>query len=253
MPSLPGLADSNGVSWRCYAVGGFPVHFYTPLRDSPNVVDFTQFVQDASAGDLPALVYLWHGSGLDEHPPANVADGMNAIWQSVDAVVRGGGWDDTVFLLTWDDWGGFDDHVATPVTEYTPDNVQLAYGPRVPLLMFGGHVKAGIDSRWCSHVSVPKTTIQLLGLPPLGVPRVDDDPGLADLVDPTTDPNPAPPGYQQPLDFPTPPKPTPRPKRLPRPPSEPPQLVSSIILRGKKTLPPPNDAPLPKQPQPPHN
>ena len=253
MPSLPGLAESHNLPWRCYAVAGFPVRFYTQLQSSPNVVDFTKFVDDARAGDLPALVYLWHGSGLDEHPPANVADGMNAIWQSVDAVVRGGGWDDTVFMLTWDDWGGFDDHVATPVTEYTPDNVQLAYGPRVPLLMFGGHVKAGIDSRWCSHVSVPKTAIQLLGLPPLGVSRVDNDPGLADLVDPTMEPNPAPPGYQQQLDLPTPPTPTPQPRPLPPPPAEPPQPVSSITLRGNETLPPPNDAPLPKQPQPPHN
>ena len=73
-------------------------------------------------------------------------------------------------MLTWDDWGGYDDHVKTPALEYTPDNVQLALGPRVPLLMFGGPVKPGIDSRWCSHVSIPKTAIDLLGLPALGVP-----------------------------------------------------------------------------------
>ncbi len=52
-----------------------------------------------------------------------------------------------VFLLSWDDWGGYDDHVVTPNLEPTPDGVQLAYGPRVPLLMFGGPVTAGIDSR----------------------------------------------------------------------------------------------------------
>jgi hypothetical protein len=253
MPSLPGLAQSRRVSWRCYADGGYPVRFYKQLQRSRKVVDSAQFVADAAAGNLPSLVYLWHGSGLDEHPPANVTDGMNAIWQSVDAVVRSGGWDDTVFMLTWDDWGGFDDHVATPVIEYTPDNVQLAYGPRVPLLMFGGHVKAGVDSRWCSHVSIPKTAIQLLALPNLGVPRVDNDPGLADLVDPTRPANPAPPGYQQPLNLPDPPTPTPQPNPLPPPPTGPPQPVASIVLRGRKTLPPPNDAPLPQQPQPPHN
>jgi len=52
-----------------------------------------------------------------------------------------------VFLLSWDDWGGYDDHVVTLNLEHTPDGVQLAYGPRVPLLMFGGPVTAGIDSR----------------------------------------------------------------------------------------------------------
>jgi hypothetical protein len=182
-----------------------------------------------------------------------VIDGMNVIWQSVDAVVQAGGWEETVFMLTWDDWGGFDDHVKPPVTEYTPDNVQLAYGPRVPLLMFGGHVKAGIDSRWCSHVSVPKTAIQLLGLPKLGVPRLDNDPGLADLIDPNMPPNPQPPRYQQPIHLPHHPTPTPHPKPLPPPPTVDPQPVGPVILRGRKTLPPPNDAPLPQQPHPPSN
>src|ERR1700694_4280577 len=93
---------------------------------------------------------------------------------------------------TRDAWGGYDDHVATPEVEFTPDGVQLAYGPRLPLLMFGGRVKPGSDSRWCSHVSVPRTAIQLLGLPKLGVPRLDDDAGLADLVEVTRS-NPPPP------------------------------------------------------------
>ena len=171
MPSLPGLAEANGVAWRAYAaLGNYPVAFYTQLQGSPSVVSTSQFLPDAKAGKLPALVLLWHNTPYDEHPPANVTEGMDTIWQSVDAAVQGGAWDDTVFMLTWDDWGGYDDHVKTPVLEYTPDNVQLAFGPRVPLLMFGGPVKPGIDSRWCSHVSLPKTAIQLLGLPALGIP-----------------------------------------------------------------------------------
>jgi hypothetical protein len=39
-------------------------------------------------------------------------------------------------------------------------------GTAGPLLMFGGTVRPGIDSRWCSHVSVPKAALQVLGLPP---------------------------------------------------------------------------------------
>ncbi len=75
-----------------------------------------------------------------------------------------------MFLLSWDDWGGYDDHVATPNVEHTPDGVQLGYGPRVPLLMFGGPVTSGIDSRWNGHTTIGKTVLDLLGLPPLGVP-----------------------------------------------------------------------------------
>jgi hypothetical protein len=176
---------------------------------------------------------------------------MDLIWQSVDAVVAAGGWDETVFMLTWDDWGGYDDHVKTPALEYTPDNVQLALGPRVPLLMFGGAVKPGIDSRWCSHVSIPKTAIDLLGLPALGVARLDSDPGLADLVDPSRPSNPPPPAYGSTIELPPDPSPPVTPRPAPPPPAGQPVPVGPVILRDGSTLPPPNDAPLPHQRRPP--
>ena len=252
MPSVFGLAGDNGVSWRAYAATeNYPVAFYTQLQGSPNVVSDSQFVTDAKAGQLPSLAYLWHNSPYDEHPPANVTEGMDTIWQAVDAAVQGGAWAETVFMLTWDDWGGYDDHVKTPALEYTPDNVQLALGPRVPLLMFGGAVKPGIDSRWCSHVSIPKTAMQLLGLPALGVPRLDDDAGLADLVDASQTPNPAPPAYGSTLNLPPAPNPPIAPHPTPAPPPGNPVPVGPIILRDGSTLPAPNDAPLPQQPNPP--
>lgn len=254
MPSILGLADDNHLPWRAYAASrDYPVAFYTQLKGSANVVASSQFIADAQAGSLPPLVMLWHNAPDDEHPTADVTLGMNTIWQSVDAVVHSGGWDETVFMLTWDDWGGYDDHVKTPVLEYTPDNVQLAYGPRVPLLMFGGQVKPGIDSRWCGHASVPKTAIDLLGLPALGVPRVDDAPSLADLVDLARTPNPAPPAYGSTISLPPVPSPPVTPNPTPPPPTAAPQPVGEVILRGGSTLPAPNDAPLPQQPSPPTN
>jgi len=252
MPSVPGLADDNGIDWRCYAANReYPVGFYTQLKPSPHVVHPRDFLRDAAAGALPALSYVWHNSPLDEHPPADVTKGMNVVWEMVDAVVNAGLWDNTVFMLTYDDWGGFDDHVATPAVEYTPDNVQVAFGPRVPLLIFGGHVTPGIDSRWCSHASVAKTAIQLLGLPDLGVPRVDGDPGLADLVAATVT-NPPPPAVNSDLSraIPAPPAVAPTHNPLPPPPSAP-QPIGEIILRDGSVLPPPDDVPLPQQPAPP--
>lgn len=253
LPSLPGLAEDSGLTWRCYTGrDGYPFRFYQQLAASPNVVPNSRFPADAAAGALPRLAYLYHDSPQNEHPPANVTDGQNIIWQAVDAVVKGGLWAETVFMLTWDDWGGFDDHVATPAVEYTPDNVQLAYGPRVPLIMFGGCVRPGIDSRWCSHVSVPRTAIQLLGLPGLGVPRLDGDPGLADRVEASLK-NPAPPGFGTRVVLPPAPAPPPKPQPLPPPPVAAAVPVPPINLRGGQTLPPPDDAPLPRQPQPPKN
>jgi Phosphoesterase family len=251
LPSLPGLAEDHQVSWKCYTGrDGYPFRFYQQIATSPKVVPNTEFAADAASGKLPALAYLYHDSPLDEHPPANVTDGQNAIWQAVDAVVKAGLWKETVFIQTWDDWGGFDDHVATPVVEYTPDNVQVAYGPRVPLLMFGGCVKAGIDSRWCSHVSVPKTAMQLLGLPAIGVARLDDDAGLADRIDASLT-NPQPPAFGTRVVLPPAPSPARKPQPLPPPPSAAPIPMPPVNLRGGKTMAPPNDVPLPKQPRPP--
>jgi phospholipase C len=244
MPSLPGHAQDNGLAWKVYAgSSGYPVSFYAQLTGSANIVGSDQIVADAKAGALPALAMVWHDSPYDEHPPADVSLGQGKVWQAVDAIAAAGLWPRTVFMLTWDDWGGWDDHVVTPNLEFTPDGVQLAYGPRVPLLMFGGPVKAGIDSRWNSHVSVGKTVLDLLGLPPLGVPRLDDAPSLADLVD-TSVSSPPPPAYGTTITQPAPPAPTPDPRPAPPPPAGAPVAVGPVLLRDGSTLPPPNDQPV---------
>lgn len=249
MPSLPGHAADHGLSWKAYTgTSGYPVEFYAQLKGSANIVPSAQFAKDAANNALPTVSMMWHDSPYDEHPPADVSKGEDAIWQAVDAVVKAGLWNSTVFLLTWDDWGGYDDHVAAPNVETDLGGIQLAYGPRVPLLMFGGRVKPGIDHRWCSHVSIPKTALQLLGLPPLGVPRLDSDGGLADLVDTSANPAhfaPTPPAHGSTVTQPPTPNPVPTPTPPPPPPVQNPPKVGPIVLRGGGTLPAPNDVTLP--------
>ena len=241
IPSLPGHAADHGLTWKAYTgSSGYPVEFYSQLHGSANIVRSDRIIADAA--NLPRLSMIWHDSPYDEHPVADVSLGHDKIWRAVDAIAEAGHWDDTVFLLTWDDWGGFDDHVATPNVEHTPDGVQLAYGPRVPLLMFGGRVTAGVDSRWNSHVSIPKTALDLLGLPPLGVPRVDGAVSLADLVDPAVS-NPPPPRFGAQIVVPTPPQPAPQ-SIPPAPSSSESQPVSPILLRNGHTLPAPDDQPI---------
>ncbi len=218
-----------------------PGRLYQQLSGSPNIVRSDQIVTDAR--NLPQLSMVWHDSPYDEHPVADVSRGQRKIWQAVDAIVKAGHWDDTVFLLTWDDWGGWDDHVVTPNVEHTPDGVQLAYGPRVPLLMFGGRVKPGIDSRWNSHVSIGKTVLDLLSLPALGVPRLDGAVTLADLVTPAGS-VPPPPPFAATITQPVPPTPAPTPTPPPPPPGAASAAVGPILLRDGTTLPPPNDQPV---------
>ena len=250
VPSVPALAATNGLTWKGYTgSSGYPLQFYKNLRGSGNVVRSDTFMADAQGGTLPDVSYVWHDAPYDEHPPADITLGHNKIWQYVDAAVKGGQWTDTVFLLTWDDWGGFDDHVVLPCSEYTPDNVPVAPGPRVGLIMVGGHVKGGIDSRICTHAAIPKTILQLLGLPPLGVPRVDADLGLADRYDPTIT-VPPPPAFGSTITPSSPPSPTPAPQPLPAP-TYTPRPLDPIYLSDGTTMPAPNDAPLPQQPHPP--
>lgn len=242
MPSILGHADDHGLSWKAYTgTSSYPVEFYQQLNGSANIVASDQILTDAA--QLPTLSMVWHDSPDDEHPVADVRKGQNKIWQAVDAIASAGLWDDTVFFLTWDDWGGFDDHVITPNLEHTPDGVQLAYGPRVPLLIFGGRVQPGIDSRWNSHVSVGKTVLDLLGLPPLGVPRLDQAPSLADLINPQPA-TPAPPPFAATITQPIPPQPSPTPNPSPPPPTNTSIPVGPVILRDGSTLPPPNDQPV---------
>jgi hypothetical protein len=147
--------------------------------------------------------------------PDYISKGQGLVWDRVQAVIDGGGWEETVFILTWDDWGGYADSVPTPDIETAPDALhpdgfQVIGGSRIPLIMFGGNVVQRIDPEWHSHASIPKTIMDLLGLPPMGVPRVDDAPSLAHLVDPTLT-RPVPPVPGSTVTQPTPPTPTPTP------------------------------------------
>jgi hypothetical protein len=224
LPSIFTVAEAAGVSWGAFPdQGGYPTKFYTSLSAPPgstNVHPPKDFIPMAKTGTLPQICYVWSPSGDDEHPPhvsdpGYVTKGQNLVWDRVQAVIDGGGWDDTTFILTWDDWGGYADSVPTPSIETVPDAVHPAGfavigGSRIPLIMFGGKVIQAIDPEWHSHASIPKTVIDLIGLPPMGVPRVDTAPSLAGYVDSALS-RPVPPAPGTTIVQPTPPHPTPQP------------------------------------------
>lgn len=228
IPSVFTVAEASGVSWAAFPdQGGYPTKFYSSLTSAPgnaNVHPPKDFIPMAKAGLLPQVCYVWGPAGYDEHPPhfpdpMYATKGQDLLWQRVQAVIDGGGWDDTTFILSWDDWGGYTDSVPTPGIDTVPDALHpggftAIGGSRIPLLMFGGKVAQGIDSQWHSHASIPKTVIDLLGLPPMGVPRVDDAPTMADHVDPSLNrPTPPVPGSAITQPAPPPPALTPQPPK----------------------------------------
>lgn len=145
------LADSledAGVSWRYYAPSqGQSGYIWSAfdaidhIRNTPlwqeHVVPPSQFVLDAVNGNLPAVSWLVIGSGLSEHPPASACAGENWTVDQLNAVMQGPDWGSTAVFLTWDDFGGFYDHVPPPMVD------NFGFGPRVPLIVISPYAKPG--------------------------------------------------------------------------------------------------------------
>ena len=92
------------------------------------------------SSELPAVSWLIADYAESEHPPNSTCHGENWTVQQLNAVMQGPDWHSTAVFLTWDDFGGFYDHVA-------PDNVdQFGFGPRVPLLIISPFARKGFIS-----------------------------------------------------------------------------------------------------------
>ena len=267
LPTIFKHVERAGISWGAFTgADRYPIQFYTELSNPASQTHVytssdpasDKFTKMATAGTLPDFCFVWSPNGYDEHAPdrthdpAYVKKGQDLTWQRVDAVVQAGGWRDTVFMLTWDDWGGYADHLATPNAETVvdvlhPGGFQVLGGSRIPLVMFGGHVKQGIEPNWHSHACLLKTTIDLFRLPPFGVPRVDTARSLGGRVDPALD-RPQPPKFGSAIAQPAAPNPRPRP--VPPAPWEGPNAkpVPNLVANGGKSIPAPNDAVVRAQP-----
>ncbi len=111
-----------------------------------NIQDQSAFAEVAKAGTLPAVSWLLPNPYHSEHPPALVSVGQSYVTNIVNEVMRSPDWNSTAIFLTWDDWGGFYDHVNPP----TPDN--LGYGIRVPALAISPYAKPGyVDHQTLSY------------------------------------------------------------------------------------------------------
>jgi phospholipase C len=104
-----------------------------------NVVSDKTFVADAESGNLPAVSWII-STETSEHPTFGTCLGENWTVDQINAIMRGPDWNSTAIFVTWDDFGGFYDHVAPP----NVDNMGL--GPRVPLLIISPYAKRGLVS-----------------------------------------------------------------------------------------------------------
>jgi acid phosphatase len=129
-----------------------------------HLLDETEFIAAAQAGTLPAVSFVKPIGANNEHPGyADVITGENYTLGLIDEVRNGPNWKDTAIIVTYDENGGFWDHVAPPATD--------AWGPgtRVPALVISPFAKQG----FVDHTSYDTTSVLSLiehrwGLDPLG-------------------------------------------------------------------------------------
>ncbi len=108
--------------------------------------DAEQFLADLKNGTLPAVSWIIPNNEVSEHPPSGFTEGMDHVTAMVNAVMQSPYWDSTVIYITWDDWGGFYDHVAPPTVDRSTNSrypVQ-GYGLRVPGIMISPWARAGM-------------------------------------------------------------------------------------------------------------
>ena len=102
-----------------------------------NIQDVSNFYRAARRGTLPAVSWVIPNDKVSEHPPAPIAAGEKYVTGLVNAVMRGPDWKNTAIFISWDDWGGFYDHVIPPVVD------GAGYGIRVPALLISPYARRG--------------------------------------------------------------------------------------------------------------
>jgi phospholipase C len=101
-----------------------------------NVQSLTNFYTAARNGTLPNVSWITPSQQVSEHPPGLVSDGQAYVTSLVNAIMQSPDWNSTAIFLTWDDWGGFYDHVQPPVVD------QNGFGLRVPGLVISPYSRA---------------------------------------------------------------------------------------------------------------
>jgi phospholipase C len=172
-PTLADRLETAGVPWRFYApVAGQPGYIWSALdaighiRNGPlwqtRVMPDQQFLDDAAAGTLPAVSWLIPDFAVSDHPTRQIAGltgtistcvGENWTVEHINAIMQGLDWPTTVIVLTWDDFGGFYDHVPPPTVDF------YGLGIRVPLIVISPYVREGIVSH---TVYEPASVLQLI-------------------------------------------------------------------------------------------
>ncbi|HEX5416044.1 MAG TPA: alkaline phosphatase family protein [Chloroflexota bacterium] len=192
IPAITDVLTAHDVTWRYYVADGNridasgqvvtnavdlaqgPLHIslLNPLpaligirsdaAQRSRVVTTARFYQDARDGTLPEVSWVVPSMALSEHPPYDTRVGMAYVTGLVNAVMAGPDWDSTAIFISYDEWGGFYDHVAPPHLD------KKGFGPRVPGLVISPYARQGyVDHAVYTTASWLKLVEERFDLPTL--------------------------------------------------------------------------------------
>lgn len=207
--------SEKGISWINYenttniGAGSFPpdAMFYewTAKSAQDKILPLSQFYEDAKAGSLPQFTWINPEccDYMSMHPKSPINMGENFMKGIYEAIRNSPQWNQTLFIVTWDEHGGFADHVVPPTGVPPGDNLPYVekandgknytfnfdrLGVRVPTLLISPWVekgvvqnKPGIGENEFTHTSILKFVSELWGLDSL-TPRVDWSPSFGNLI-----------------------------------------------------------------------
>jgi len=170
------LLSRAGIPWAYYSAtntqNGYIFSAYAAVRryrENHGLWDQHMFpvdnvIDDIHADRLPPVTWITPVHELSDHPEHSMCQGENWTTQVVNAIMRSPMWEDTAIFVTWDEWGGFYDHV--PPRRIDP----FGFGIRVPLLVISPYAKRG----WIDHVEGEFSSVLRF---------IEDDFGLTQLTD----------------------------------------------------------------------
>jgi phospholipase C len=173
-PTIVDLLDASHVSWKCYnlgrGTGSTPslthynaLNFFKKWHNDPRL-QFKErdYQEDLRTGALPQVSFLITEGGISEHPPDNILKGQQKMAQVIQALVDSSAWKNSVLFLTYDEGGGFFDHVAPPQVD------AYGLGFRVPMLILSPYARRGyVSGQLYEHSSILKFIERRFGLPSL--------------------------------------------------------------------------------------
>ena len=116
-----------------------PMPGFKAIRDSAasmsRLVSLNEYFADVKNGSLPQVSWVIPDFQDSEHPPEPIAQGMWYVTRVINALMQSPYWKNTVIFLTWDDYGGFFDHVPPPEVD------AYGYGPRVPAIVISPYAR----------------------------------------------------------------------------------------------------------------